>query len=295
MSRTHNRSSFFKYMSLPAAKASLANRTLRWSSPLLFNDPFDVPRELSSGITAQQLVKASAGYIAQLLQSPPLDTSDLSPKLRLLVETVRKGVEPKLMKQLLSGLEETAEQCRPTGEAMDEFRRIWDQSVPNLRILCFTESPAHAAMWFHYAERYAGVVLEFRCNEHTDSPWLVARQVEYPEVKPAVYTAEGWAQLLSLRTDVAAQRIIDVATYTKASDWAYEKEWRMVTYKRPEDTGHYTDYPFHPDDLASVYVGPLATDSDRSELIELAGRFPSAKVYSVSLSMSRDFLFSEIA
>lgn len=293
MPRSHDRKSFFKYMPASTARAVLATRSLRWSSPLLFNDPFDVPRSLSFGITPQQLTEASARYIAQLIQQPPANTEHLSAKLRLIVETVKKGIAPEVQQLLLAGLEEGAPKPTPTGESMNELRAMWSHSVPDLRILCLTESPAHAAMWYHYAHRYAGVVIELRCNEHTDSPWLVARPVDYPEDKPAVYTAEGWAELLALDTNVAVSRLLDIATYTKSRDWAYENEWRIVTFKRPNDSGHFTDYPFHADDLAAIYLGPLISDDDKRELIRLLMAFPSARVLSVSLSLSRDFVFNE--
>ena len=148
-------------------------------------------------------------------------------------------------------------------------------------------------MWYHYADHYAGVVIELRCNEHTDSPWLVARPVDYPKDKPAVYTAEGLAELLALDTNAAVRRLLDIATYTKSRDWAYENEWRIVTFKRPYDSGHFTDYPFHADDLAAIYLGPLISDGDRRELLKLLVAFPRAKAFSVSLNLSRDFVFDE--
>lgn len=280
-------------MSSATARAVLATRSLRWSSPLLFNDPFDVPRELSFGITPQQITEAATRYLAQLIQRPPADTTQLSQKLRLIVETVKNGIPPEVLTRLLDGLKESASHSIPTSNSMDELRVMWSQLVPAMRILCLTESPAHAAMWYHYADRYAGVVVELRCNEHTDSPWLVARPVDYPNEKPAVYTADGWAELLALDRDVGVRRLLDVATYTKSRDWAYENEWRIVTFKRPDDSGHFTDYPFNPEDLAGIYLGPLISDNDRSELLRLLDSFPHAKALSVSLSLSRDFVFSE--
>lgn len=280
-------------MPASTARTVLETRSLRWSSPLLFNDPFDVPRQLSFGITPQQLVDASARYIAQLIQRPPTDISHLSPKLRLIVETVKKGVSPEVLKLLLAGLEESASKPPPTSESMDELRAMWSRSVPEMRILCLTERPTHSAMWYHYASRYAGVVIELLCNEHTDSPWLIARPVDYPEDKPAVYTAEGWAELLALDINEAVARLLDVATYTKSRDWAYEREWRMVSHKRPNDSGYFTDYPFHPDDLAAIYLGPLISDDDKSELLKRLVAFPQARAFSVSLTHSRDFVFSE--
>src|SRR5687767_14020057 len=43
---SHSRNSFYKYMSAGTAKTVLGNNTLRWSSPALFNDPFDVQFDL---------------------------------------------------------------------------------------------------------------------------------------------------------------------------------------------------------------------------------------------------------
>ena len=44
--RLHDRQYFYKYVTAKVAKIVLATRKLRWSSPLLFNDPFDVTQEL---------------------------------------------------------------------------------------------------------------------------------------------------------------------------------------------------------------------------------------------------------
>ena len=42
----HNRQFFYKYVTAKVAKIVLTTRKLRWSSPLLFNDPFDVTQDL---------------------------------------------------------------------------------------------------------------------------------------------------------------------------------------------------------------------------------------------------------
>ncbi len=295
MPRAHSRLSFFKYMTADTAIAVLANKTLRWSSPLLFNDPFDVPRELSFGVSPSQIMRALAERIPQLLHAPPPDTSVLERKVRLLVDMVKQnGISTEKLAELSASLQDFAENYQPTSASIDEFRKMWRQLLPELRILCLTESPAHTSMWYHYADRYAGVVLELRCSEMTDSPWLIARKVEYSENKPDVYTADGWAELLTLEKEISVRRILDAATYTKTMDWSYEKEWRIVSFRRLGDTGEYTDYSFHVDDLASVYLGPLISAPDREAILKGLTSFPLAKAYSVSLSLSREFVFSEI-
>ena len=44
--RKHERRYFYKYVSAKTAKIIISTRKLRWSSPVLFNDPFDVTQEL---------------------------------------------------------------------------------------------------------------------------------------------------------------------------------------------------------------------------------------------------------
>ena len=243
-SRIHDRQSFFKYMSADTARKVLTNRSLRWSSPVLFNDPFDVPRELSFGITPEELVQASVRRMVQLIESPPEDTSQFQPKLRMIVEAVKKGISPELKAELLAGIAEVSASHCPTAQSMDELRELWRTWLPDHRILCLTETPVHAAMWYSYSDKYCGVVLEFRCIDELDSAWLAARPVTYPVPKPPIYTADGWAGLLCLQPEAAIKAILHTATYTKAPDWSYESEWRVASFKRPTDTGQSSDYQF---------------------------------------------------
>ena len=175
---------------------------------------------------------------------------------------------------------------------MDALRAMWRTFIPEFRILCLTESPAHVAMWYHYADQYRGVVLEFICDDELDSAWLAARPVAYPIKKPAVYTAEGWAILLTMPNALAIQTIIDVSTFTKAPDWSYEREWRITSFKRPTDTGPFTDYKFHATELAAVYLGPMISASDQRIVTTLAANCPAAVVWNVSIGMNRELRFT---
>ena len=280
-------------MSCGTAKKVLANRTLRWSSPVLFNDPFDVPREMSFGLTPVDIVQALSRRMANLIENPPEDTSQLTPTIRLIVDTVKKGIRPEVRAELLEGLKETAASHRPTGESMDALRAMWRTFIPDFRILCLTESPAHVAMWYHYADKYRGVVIEFRCDDELDSPWLMAKPIEYPDSKPEVYTAEGWAKLLTMPHELAIRTMLDVSTFTKSPDWSYEREWRITSFKRSTDTGHFTDYKFHEKDLAAVYLGPMIPVSDSEPVRALTASFPAAVVWNVGIGMNHELQFEQ--
>lgn len=292
--RLHDRESFFKYVPASTARLIVQNRSLRWSSPVLFNDVFDVPRELSFGVMPTEIVQAISGKIVSLLESPPQDTSSLEPKLRFIVDTVKQGVSPEVKSELIAGIKETSERLRPSGESMESLRSMWRSWIPQFRILCLTESPAHTAMWYHYADRYKGAVLEFRCRDELDSAWLAARPVTYPSEKPEVFSAEGWASLLTMPQKLAIETLFRVATYTKSPDWSYEKEWRVATFMRPTDTGHFTDYKFNLKELSGLYLGPLMSPEDKAALRAALVPYSDVRTFEVEIGMSREFLFNEL-
>jgi hypothetical protein len=109
---------------MPASTARLVleNRALRWSSPSLFNDPFDVPRELSFGISSAEIAEALAKRFTSLIEHPPEDTSDLEPKLRLIVDTVKRSNSPDLRSQMIAEFKKTSETNPPTGASMEALR-----------------------------------------------------------------------------------------------------------------------------------------------------------------------------
>lgn len=290
--RKHERQSFFKYMPAATAKLVLENRTLRWSSPLLFNDPFDVPRELSYGLSDKDMADAVGRKVAQLIQKPPDDTTKFTPGLQQLLELVKRGLAPGVKEKMLAAA--TDGFTPPTMGTMEELRAIWRTDLSGLRILCVTESPAHVAMWCHYADRYSGAVLEFRCVDELDTVLLGARPVTYPKDKPEIYTADGWANFTCLNTKAATEAMMESATYTKAPDWSYEAEWRIVSAKRPGNAGLFSDYKFFPEELAAVCLGPLISPDDRAALIAAAAAYPIAQIKNVEIGMSREFLFCNV-
>lgn len=282
-------------MSASTARLVLENRTLRWSSPSIFNDPFDVPRDLSFGITSAEIADALAKRMESLIEHPPEDTSDLNPMIKPIVDTVKRGISPELRSKMIAKIKTTPETNPPTGASMDALRELWRSWIPHFRILCLTESPEHLAMWFHYADQYKGAVLEFDCNDELDSAWLAAQPVTYPTAKPEIFEADGWAKLFMMTRDVAIKTIFRVATYTKSPDWSYENEWRLASYKRPDDTGLFTDYKFDPRELSCIYLGPLISPTDKTFLIEAAAKYPHIQIHEAVIGMNRTFLFNEIS
>ena len=295
--RKHNRDSFYKYVSLNTAKIILKNRTLRWSSPLEFNDPFDVPRELLYGVTPAEIKKETNNIFADLIKNPPENTEGLQPKIKSIVDAIKnsnaKGVKNKIVSAIqLEGVEEDL-----SSPALEGMRQFWRDLIPEFRILCLCESHKKASMWYHYAEKYKGVVIELSCsNKKVDSALLMAEPINYIESVPEISTALGWAQILFMPKKAMTEKLFKLATYTKTPDWEYEKEWRVTSFRRPRETGTFSDYSFNHKELKSIYLGPLMNIHERHELLHLARKFsPHTIIYETEIGMNRHFNFKQIA
>lgn len=97
-----------------------------------------------------------------------------------------------------------------------------------------------------------------------------------------------------LQSELSIQTMLDVATYTKAPDWSYEKEWRMTSFKRPTDTGPFTDYKFNAKELAAIYLGPMISPANRNAIIALASGYPDVCVWNISIGMNRELEFNAV-
>lgn len=97
------------------------------------------------------------------------------------------------------------------------------ESNKNAGILCLSEDPLSVLMWSHYANKHQGVCIGFTRSETND---LGDDDACNPIVYSDVYPKPRFSQLY--RKDGA---LTEELLFTKARDWAYEKEWRMMSDK----------------------------------------------------------------
>jgi len=281
-------------MPVQTAKAVLKNQSMRWSSPLLFNDPFDVPRQLTFGVTPERVSGELMKRVLKLIAHPPEDTSSLHKVLETVVKAVQMGFPEHLQAKLIAEFRENFASAASTPAHLDGFREYWTDILPKLRILCVTESPSHVAMWHHYADKYTGVVLEFSPTGHADSSFHHAARVRYSKAEPAFYGAKGWAEFLTIKPEIAAKKLFNEAIFTKSQDWSYESEWRLFTFTNGVETKElFSDYEFFKTELTGIYLGPSLLDNERLEILEMAGNYSEARVAAVSIGMSREFIFTK--
>lgn len=175
----------------------LTNKKVWFSKPARLNDPFDIDIDFI------------------YLISPS--------NFRFMIKVLKgqNGV-PKERLEELNKLEKEI----PDQNALNEMSRAMNERFrddrKNWGVFCMCESPKNILMWSHYTDCHRGFCLQFVRSSENDLGNIEKTQpvfyrCEYPS--PAPYTENGM------------ERIYDELFFTKAKDWEYEKEWRMLNEK----------------------------------------------------------------
>ena len=95
--KIHDRDFFYKYTNYDTAINILSNLEVRWSSPLLFNDPFDTQFEMRYGFNFEELLRSLSkemGKIVLAEEEPQLAKDNpLSPGIKSL-RKIRHKLNP---------------------------------------------------------------------------------------------------------------------------------------------------------------------------------------------------------
>jgi hypothetical protein len=267
---------FYKYVSPDVAKIILTSGRLRWSCPLLFDDPaefkrmprFDPPIDQSYGACADALIAFATNRAHPARQLTPA-SQFLLQLFRLLLE--RGTSEEELRKIAREPIVGSDQQAKQALEA-------WVQSlnIETARILCVSTDSDNPDLWVRYAANYAGAVLEFRHLTERDTPLLAAVRVDYADDLPVL--AAGHDFLLYGGTQELRVRTLQAIFFTKRAEWSCQHEWRALTW-RPHESTKCGDYRFFPDELVSVRCGAGAAPSFRQELSSIvATLYPGCEI-----------------
>lgn len=296
----HDRRFFYKYSTSETALLILENRKLRYSSPVFFNDPFDVQTTLDYGFTLLDLNEALQKELDRLTESeeepPGIPGNPWYEKL-LQVRQAKRGrsksaqIQIELLreihKQSLTRDHEKRREIR-----IKEVNAWWRNVVKATTVFCVAEEKDNLLMWAHYANDHRGVVLEFECLSELDNPLCAARKVKYVEKPPVFGELDEYVkcytgQIPPLEHDTLYYDLM----LSKSRHWAYEKEWRVFippydmenpTIPR-EANGNEILFELvrlYPQELSAVYFGCRIDPKDRKKIEEcLVGDLRHAKCY----------------
>ncbi|AQT95942.1 DUF2971 domain-containing protein [Pseudomonas azotoformans] len=168
--------------------ASLKKGTVWLSSPTSFNDPFDCAINL--------------------------DRKKIKESLAHAVDEITKGAN--VSEEAMLGFKTV----KPADEiAYDQLRESLKEVMQSIGVLCLSEVPDEILMWSHYANYHKGFCIEYALGENSILKEM-AKPVRYTEIFPSL-------SLVNLPSG-AKDNFLEICIYTKAIQWRYEKEWRVI-------------------------------------------------------------------
>ena len=288
----HNLTHLYKYTSSEVAEKIITTQKFRWSSPLLFNDPFDHQTGVKFPFNGDELADA----LNLAFETAVFGATDFRPvvatkygsmlsKLRTIRERLAR--DDVMDEMRVAG----AEIAKGFQANCDQLNSVLTADLTHSRVLCLTETPENFVMWSHYADEHKGAVFKLRRLQHLDHRFLIAQRVTYSD-EPVTYLPldEYVAHLIgAVEMEVdPSERILQIA-YRKHSNWGYEREWRihMPLLNEPPGSG-FTDMDEPKELFEAVYLGVAVDDQKRSQIVQLARQYlPLMEIYQAHKAADR--------
>jgi len=265
--------SFYKYYSITSGLKTLKEGRIKWSSPYIFNDPFDNQCNILFDGNINDLNDVTSQILQEYLLGNKKHEYKFDSKISFIMkqlETVPKEYVPKII-----GL--AKQQNVYTEDMLNSYKNNFNNRFKELMrdssIFCFSEDYDNILMWSHYAEEHTGIVINFKDYPPADSPIKLAKKVKYTDILPTFSIKD------ILYKNITIEQIHDAFTLTKAKCWEYEKEWRIVTSMRnPLDTFEIIPFDLH--EVQNVYLGCRIQPEAENQVINIIKtKYPWAKIY----------------
>jgi len=250
----------YKYTDLKGVKEIIKNSTVRFSSPNIFNDPFELQLYDDIIFDDEFLEDLCTNFADHLIKC---DTKFLSEEMKSLRDVIINLSEHKL------GI--LRQENRAKIVNFDKAKRVKRESLTELQkslndfgILCFSETNDSLLMWAHYAEKHKGAVLGFRPNMELDSCFKLFKAVNYSQQRPVFL--KNPSEFFDLKKNFKDR--FEEVIFTKSKEWEYEKECRLFIPDIIKDGIDFYDLRFHSDELVSIHLGCKMKDDDKREIID---------------------------
>ena len=274
---------FYKYMSPDTTLAVLANRSVRYSSPLSFNDPFDVQSGLHFDFNIARLHERVIDRIHVLAadpSAPELDTDNVWGQLVLKAREfypVHGFDRDRWIKITASAFSEL---IRVITDTQKQYQTHWQNNLlPGVRVFCVSEDRDNLLMWAHYGRDHTGAVVELWSLPQEDNLLSVARPVEYIQSPVPFFTETQWIEDLTGGKQLDFKALYRRYAYMKSDHWSYEREWR-VWYPYSKSTEPHDTVSLRQSEVVALYFGCRASADFIRRALELQRTsFPGAKAF----------------
>lgn len=274
--------SLLKFVDSETAIKLLTNAKLRWSSPCLFEDPFELDHNSELNYDSPKLlsacVKATLSHIFS--RDEPRGTSPLIKAVRRWRAEDRFESEEEaeeVLTELLSGM---VKQREPD---LLRLMRDWKDYSTKVRILCLSETHENIDSWERYADNHRGVSVRFACGEDfsLDSPLAM----EYSDKKPEISSLSEQIDVLMHQSRNEVQDRFQSKFLCRPKVASRDREWRLIrtasaTVNPDDSKTWFEDIAFLPHEVRAIYLGASLSANDELALKKLiVSKYPKAKLY----------------
>jgi hypothetical protein len=273
---------FFKYCTAHVGKIVLSTQTVRWNSPLNFDDPFDCYLSYGINFEGNKLRDEIVDRYVQLIYGEEEPTFLEGGPLAADFACLRSQRETKSRAEFVELItpisKATVSALRQEVEREEESLK---REIADYRLFCVCAVNDNLVLWSNYADSHTGLAFQFECLEDLDVALLAASPVEYCDDAPALGNHDEWLRVgLGLERLVTPQDLWKSLVTRKSLEWEHEKEWRVIAERRPYENQGYEDTPFDPREISKVFLGCRMSGNDKKDILNLlTGPFDHVEAY----------------
>lgn len=274
----------YKYVSADVAFHILESCRLRFSSPKLFNDPFDNDVTMKLPLTKTEFIDAMCvRQGAKIIQGRSAQAESHNQLIEHLNKWFDATIDPASNISPKSVVERVTPKFAEEYELLRRKENLINEKIRELRqeiaICCFSEISDNLLMWSHYADSHQGAVIGLKCIP--DNKSFVAHSVVYDSEKLQLMSLTDRVEQIFNGTRYDYEQVHRALTLRKSDVWAYERERRMVeTFRTPEQREEQLAYHrFSPTKFDKIIFGCRMSECNKIKLLGLTVRkFPHMSV-----------------
>lgn len=240
----------YRYYKAEFGLNALNNLELRTSIPNSLNDPF----ELSPNIDTTQFTQQRCETFLR---------ADHNVEMWYQLEGRQRGFTSKkqFKRWYLKDIPRRAAALLPNvpTNVEDARKAFADTFSEHWRIVCTSRTAESVLMWSHYADNHSGLVIEFTTTEPPFS------QIGDDCILTVVYSDKKAEYFHSNKLPQFLKRMFTVAA-TKARDWAYEQEIRIVVAPSPKTLRADQFLPLSPRSITAVFLGCRSSPATKTSV-----------------------------
>jgi len=224
----------YRYTTAKRAICVLKSMRIYFPQPASFNDPFDCAIDFDKEITAADLIQSS-----------------------FLTYQARGHSWPAIKEILDQWIQDDGTVTKTKQQEMLGVAQEFVDKNAEMGVLSLSETPLSPLMWAHYADMHQGVCLGFaRSPANTLGDDDITSPVSYSDIYPRVRFSE------ILKRDGSIHKKI---FFTKAREWAYEREWRLLADKGGE-------LKKVPGEVSEVILGCRIAPADSEAIVNICAQ-----------------------